>query len=355
LQRIDRDIGFLTDRKLLLEGQLLDTKPVSPLAGSGGGLLEPEDRLRALKSQLASLSGLYSENHPDVRRTRREIASLQAETGLQGEADDREQMLDRLRGELSALRKRYADEHPDVVKLRRTYETLEAAVRAGPADGKAPPGGLRTARKPDNPTWINLKTQIATTESQLEGLASERREIQSRLDELSSRLAQSPEVEREYLELVRDMESSRQRFRELRDKQMQAQVAEQLERSRKAERFTIIEPPIFPEKPFRPNRQLIVMMGAVLALAGALAAVALAHALDGHVHGAKDVARLMQVPVLAVLPVSLRSGPRDPRSRAWMLALALLLVVAVLAAAALHFFVMPLDVVWFGLLRRLSR
>jgi polysaccharide biosynthesis transport protein len=354
LQRIDREIAFLGDRKRLLENQLLDTKAVLPLTGTGGPL-DPEDRLRALRSQLASLNGLYSDSHPDVRRVKREIASLQTESGLQGEADDRELMLDSLRGELASLRKRYSDEHPDVLKLRRTYDALQAAIKAGPVEGKVGGGALRAARKPDNPTWISLQTQIATTQSQLESLVVERKEMAARLDQLSSRLAQSPEVEREYLELVRDMESSRGRFRELRDKQMQAQVAEQLERTRKAERFTLIEPPIFPEKPYRPNRQLIVMMAALLALAGALAAAALAHALDGQVHGAKDVVRLMQVPVLAVLPTPPQPVSLRRRTRAGLLLALILLLTLATGLAAVHFLYMPLDVAWYALLRRLAR
>jgi succinoglycan biosynthesis transport protein ExoP len=150
------------------------------------------------------------------------------------------------------------------------------------------------------------------------------------------------------------MDSSRARFRELRDKQMQAQVAEQLERGRKAERFTIIEPPVFPEKPYRPNRQLILMMGLVLAAGGALTAVALAHALDQCVHGPKDVVRAMQVPVLAVLPAPPRAESMRRRSLAWRAMVLGALIVLAIAMAAMHAFYMPLDVAWYGLQRRIS-
>ena len=185
-------------------------------------------------------------------------------------------------------------------------------------------------------------------------LRVERKEWQARQAQLSVRVSQSPEVEREYLELVRDLESSRLRFRELRDKSMQAQVAEQLERSRKAERFTVIEPPIFPERPHRPNRQLIMAMGLALALAGAVLAVALREALDQTVGSTRDVIRVLQVPVLAVVPALPRAVSHERRRRVLLFAALGLLLLLGLAGTAAHLLWMPLDVAWYGLLRRLG-
>ena len=355
VQRIEREITFLEERKSALQGQLADTKPATPVVGNGGTILEPEDRLKALQLQLTSLTGIYSDDHPDVKRLRREIATLKVETGLQDDATDRENKLLQLQQQISLLRQKYSDDHPDVVQLKRAFATLDKAVRTGAdaAEGRA--SEIRRARKPDNPVYLNLKSQIETTNAQIESLRSERREMRGKLELLDLRVSQSPEVEREYLELARDLDSSRARFRELRDKQMQAQVAEQLERGRKAERFTLIEPPIFPEKPYRPNRTVILMMGALLALAGGVAAAALREAIDQTVHSARDVIRVMQVPMLAVLPALPSPVLLRRRSRLrWILATGVLVLIGV-ALAAFHNFVMPIDVAWYGLLRRLTQ
>jgi len=185
-------------------------------------------------------------------------------------------------------------------------------------------------------------------------MRAERKTLQVRLQEFDLRLSQTPGVEREFLELARDLDSSRARFREMREKQMQAQVAEQLERGRKAERFTIIEPPILPEKPYRPNRQLILLMGLVLALGGSIAAVALRESLDAAVHSPKDIVRILQVPVLSILPQL--PSPLATRRRKLMLRAGLLigLIGLTLVVTLLHYFYMPVDVAWYGVLRRLS-
>ena len=62
----------------------------------------------------------------------------------------------------------------------------------------------------------------------------------------------------------------------------------------------------------------------------------------------------MQVPVLAVIP----SQPSETQRRGrrlwwWIAALAAVLLLAA-ALLAFHWFYMPLDVAWYGLLRRIS-
>lgn len=350
LQRLERETAFLQERRMQLETQLVETRPFSPVTGATG-VVEPEDRLRMLETQLAGLTGVYSEDHPDIRRLRREIASLRKDTELSARGADREDQLQRLRTQLAQLRQKYSDDHPDVVRLRRSYAAVEEAVRQGDRDAA---GDVRRPRKADNPAYLALKAQIDTTAAQIDSLRAERGELQERLRQLDVRLAQTPEVEREYLELTRDLDSSRARFRELRDKQMQAQVAEQLERGRKAERFSLIEPPVYPERPYRPNRQLILMLGLVLAAGAGLAAVALRETVDATVHGPKDLTRMMQVPVLSLLPPL--PAPVTAARRGTLLKLALLAAagVAVIAVLLLHNFVMPVDVAWYALLRRLA-
>lgn len=355
VQRIEREITFLEQRKSALQGQLADTKPATPVLGNSGMILEPEDRLKSLQLQLTSLTGIYSDDHPDVKRLRREIAMLKVETGLQDDATDRENKLLQMQQQISLLRQKYSEDHPDVVQLKRAFATLDQSERNGADAPEGRASELRRPRKPDNPVYLNLKSQIETTSAQIESLRTERREMRGKLELLDLRVSQSPEVEREYLELARDLDSSRARFRELRDKQMQAQVAEQLERGRKAERFTLIEPPIFPEKPYRPNRSLILMMGVMLALAGGISAAALRETIDQTVHSARDVIRVMQVPMLAVLPALPSPVLVRRRSRLrWIVATGALVLVAV-ALAGFHNFVMPIDVAWYGLLRRLTQ
>ena len=353
VQRLEREITFIEERKLQLESQLADTKPGAPVLSGGGAILEPEDRLKVLQLQLTTLTGSLSDDHPDVKRTRREIAKLKVETGLQGDATDRDAKLQELKAQLSVLRQKYSDDHPDVLRLKRTLGVIEQAVKSGEAaDGST--DSLRKPRKPDNPAFLTLRAQIEAVTAQLASMRNERDEMRLRARLLDSRVSVTPEIEREYLEITRDVDSSRVRFRELREKQMQAQLSEQLERDRKAERFTLIEPPIYPERPNRPNRVMILMLGLVLGLLGGIGAAALREALDQTVHSPRDVMRTLQVPVLAMLPKPPSPVREARRTKALILAGGAAVLVLVCIVAALHVFYMPIDVAWYGMLRRLG-
>ena len=401
-QRIERELVFMSDRKASLQRQLAQTKPNLAVQGTSGTIPDPQDRLVALQSELAGLVGTYSEEHPDVKRLRREIANLKAQTGLQDDMADREAKLEELRAQISVLKQKYGDDYPDLVRLHRTYAALESAVKAdggaaareaklrdlqaqlaelrrkypqgnpevtrlestyavlegavkaGASGGTAAPRkdlGL-VKRKPDNPVWLNLQDELDTATAQLQSMEAERVAVRARLDKFDARVSGSPEAEREFLELARDLDTSRARFRELREKQMQAQVAEQLERERKAERFTLIEPPVFPEKPFRPNRLLILLVGMTLALLGGIGAPLVRESFDRSVHSVRDAVRALQVPVLAVLPLPI--DPARVRRRKLRVRWAMVAAVALAAIGLLvfNFFYMPLDVAWYGLLRR---
>ncbi|MEO5690210.1 MAG: GNVR domain-containing protein [Burkholderiaceae bacterium] len=401
-QRVEREIAFLGERRESLKRQLAQTKPNLAVQGAAGAIADPQDRLVALQSQLAGLVGTYSEEHPDIKRLRREIANLKAQTGLTDDSADRLAKLEELRAQISVLQQKYGDEYPDLVRLRRTYATLESAVKAdgGAAarearlkdlqaqlaelhrkypqgnpeltrlestytvlDGAVKAGAAAgTAarkdftpikRKPDNPVYTNLQDELDTVSAQLLSTQSESAAVRQRLEKFDSRLSETPEAEREFLELARDLDSSRARFKELREKQMQAQVAEQLERERKAERFTLIEPPIYPEKPVRPNRVLILMLGLALALLGGIGTPLAREAFDRSVHSVRDAVRTLQVPVLARLPLPIDPARvrRGKLRMRWAIGAGVLLVA--LAVIAFHFLYMPLDVAWYGLLRRI--
>jgi uncharacterized protein involved in exopolysaccharide biosynthesis len=359
IQRLERDLQFAEERRGALLAQLADTRPNVPVSTGAGPALDPADRLSAQQTQLNVLLGSYNDEHPDVKRLRREIAKLQAEAGTQDDAAERESRLVALRDELAQARRRYSANHPDVARLERSVAAAETAAASAAAKASAPAAaGSATSparpRKADNPVYLALKSQIETLGAQIQSMQTERQTLRGQLTRIDARVVQAPEVEREYLEMGRDLDSSRLRFRELREKQMQAQVAEQLERGRKAERFTLLEPPIYPEKPYRPNRSIIVLMGAVLALAGALGVALLREALDGTVHTPREAVRLLQVPVLALIPAEPVARRPGARRRRWLIACAVALVLCGVLLTFAHIFYLPLDVLWYSVLRRLS-
>ena len=130
------------------------------------------------------------------------------------------------------------------------------------------------------------------------------------------------------------------------------QVSENLETERKGERFTMIEPPLPPEKPVSPNRKLILAAGLVLSLGLGVGAVFVRDFLDPSIRGVDEIRELLSVPPLVAIPTIVTAAERRRRRRrlgyAWTGAVATFIA----ALCIVHFFVRPLDVVWATLAQR---
>ena len=349
---VERQISTLDERKILVQAQLAQVNPMEKMtAETGERILGPADRLKVLQSQYASLSGLYGPDHPDILRTRNEMRALEQQVG--GGADntaDLQRRIDGARADLAAARERYSAEHPDVKKAERSLARLEKELaQAGSRRASA-----KSTATPDNPAYIQLQGQLSAADTELKTQRAKRAELKLKLKEYETKLTLGPQVEREYKALTRDYETAVAKYQEMTAKGMQAQLAESLETERKGERFTLIEPPLLPEEPVKPNRLAIAFLGLVFSFAGGIGGAAVAESLDASVRGRQALAEIVGAPPLAAIPRIETLEDRRQRNRRRGLLLALVLAVLVLAIVVVHVFILPLDVAWFVALRRLG-
>jgi hypothetical protein len=133
---------------------------------------------------------------------------------------------------------------------------------------------------------------------------------------------------------------------------MEAKVAQGLEKENIGERFTLIDPARLPEKPVRPNRPVILLIGLILGLGAGVGTAALQEANDHSARRSEDLAKAGPFPVLAEIPeiFTLQDVLRKRRSHKIIGGIAIILVV--LTVLFIHFFVMDLDVLWARAARR---
>jgi uncharacterized protein involved in exopolysaccharide biosynthesis len=153
---------------------------------------------------------------------------------------------------------------------------------------------------------------------------------------------------------VRDHESATAKYKDLRAKQMEAQVSQTLEKDRKGERFSLIDPPQYPEKPAQPDRKKLLGLAFAASIGGGAGTAALAESFNRTVTSARALAAILEAPLLGVVPRAQAPGGGARRRRRWLIALGAALALGALALALVHFVVMPLDSLWYVLLRRLQ-
>lgn len=348
LADVDRQLLGLEERRFYLEAQLAEMKPNSPIvSASGERILDAAERLRALQAQYAALAGVYNENHPDLLRMRGEMESLRKEAGQTDSAAEIARQIDKLRVERASIRERYAEDHPDVTRIDRSIASLEQSLADRPSTSAAP------ARKPENPTYIAMQSQLEALGIEQKSAMARRAELKIKRNQYEVRLEQTPQVEREYLDLSRDHENSVTRYREIKNKLMEAQVAQELEKDAKSERFSLIDPPQFPEKPRSPNRPAILLAGLAAAVGGGVGCAGVLEGLDGSVKNPRQLIRVLPAPLLSVIPYIVNDRERSRRRwRRILMGVSVLCGIAA-ALAAIHYFWMPLEVFWYYLLRRL--
>jgi capsular polysaccharide biosynthesis protein len=83
---------------------------------------------------------------------------------------------------------------------------------------------------------------------------------------------------------------------------MNAQIALSLESENKSERFSLLEPPILPEKPFKPDRKKIFALGIFLAIASSLGFVMLLESINKRVYGVDALTHVLGNRPLVVIP-----------------------------------------------------
>lgn len=346
----DREIRSLKERKTYLEGELATLKPHTPLINaSGDRMLDTSERLKALRAQYASASAYLEPEHPDLIKMKQELSSLEKEPGA---TDGREELSKRLTAEqasLAALRERMEASHPDVVKTQNVVASLERELQAAIA---RPPKPLMV--KPENPAYINIQSQLASTTASLQSLEKARVDLKQRMAEYAKRVETTPTIEPEYLDLQRDRENSVRKYQEITSRLMEAQVSGELEVQRKGERFSLINPPELPEKPDRPNRMAILLLGAFLAVAGGVGTGVVADNVDRTIHTSDQLGRAMGMLPLGVIPYLPSEDEVAQLGRRRAVVGLAGLGVLVVGAVVLHLTWMPLDVLWYTIMRKLG-
>jgi polysaccharide biosynthesis transport protein len=369
----DSELRSLDQQITYLDAQLAQINPTAQIyASTGERVQSPADRLKYVRTEYARALALYSPDHPDVQRLKREMEGLEAGAAVdadvaRNEANDDRRQLEEAQTALESARKRYSPDHPDVLRLERLVASLQgrtstptteaAAVREPAATGASPagePAESAVNASADNPPYIQIQAQREASVNQLRALHRKRDELQATLAGLEKHVARTPVVERDYTAMLRDLDSAQIEYRQERLKQMEAQTAEDLESERKGERFTLIEPPFPPEEPSSPNRRLILILGLVAALAVGAATVGVFEALDGSVRGRYDLQLLLATPPLAMIPLMLTREDHLARRRRRATVLYGAVGCVVVAAVLIHLLYRPLDVLWLITLRRLG-
>lgn len=246
---VEREIANLesqTEAPVLLAQQSNQTQPNTVAA-----------KLAAAQNDLANMLGVrgLKEEHFEVREMRRRIAQLHKDAEAEGN------------------------------------RVTVGSITANPAE-QARLAAIQKLRD----QLDQLNNRIALNRTEIARLSGQAAMYQAKLD-------RAPVHDAELMELTRDYNTYTAIYNDLVNKREQASMSVNLERRQIGEQFVLLDPARLPEAPFSPNRILINFFGILGGLALGLGFVALLEYRDGSFKADYEVANVLAMPVLAVVPV----------------------------------------------------
>ena len=193
-----------------------------------------------------------------------------------------------LEEQLRGLRLRYTDDYPEVqakekeIRDAKRQEAEQAAklgqvlaARAASSDasqqGKASENQRAIPVTPEvlrgRERIVSLRGQIAVIARQIGSLEKRRQDLTAQTADYEARLNKLPLVEQEMAALKRDYDESANNYNSLLQKELAADMATDMERSKNSERFTVIDPARVPQKPVKPKRAVLAAVGSLGGLA----------------------------------------------------------------------------------------
>ena len=348
VERATETTQFLSQEAKRLKGDLEKMESLVAAYKQENGDALPEhlglkiDILQRTEATLASLDREYQTTKNELARLDLELAAAMEGKGIAGGLSE----LDQLKADYRDATANYTETHPTVRALKRKIAALESS-----SDNNKDQTAISDT---DSALVFKIKTLIATSQQRLASLQSQRKPLRAKIERLEKQIIKTPQVELGLSSLLRDHSNAKKKYEEIQSKQLGAQIAENLEGENKSERFSLIDPPLLADKPIKPNRFKIFILGLFAAIAAAGGIAVLLEMLNQRIRGKGALTMILGQAPLVEIPYITTSGEHIKRKQLIKRIIIALTVLLVVALVVINFAYMELDLLFFKILARLG-
>jgi succinoglycan biosynthesis transport protein ExoP len=292
----ETNVHFLEDQQTDLQKQVDDIEgQINRITGQNGAALS--------SSGVGMITIGGGDYDGQIASLRRENAQLLAQTG--GTAVGRDPNVVAAEAQLAAARAQYSDDHPDV----KLAQSRLAAAKANATSFQA------------NAVSSSVQRQIAVNNEAIADLTRARAAAQGRAATMAAAQARGPVVAQQVSQLQSKADQIRTDLGKVTSNLLSARSMAKLTDEQHGERLTLIDPPITPDTPIKPNRAMLVAGGVLGGLALGIALALLVELILRPIRSVATLTKIVGVPPLAVVPVlskrraKLRRRSRKDRAR----------------------------------------
>ena len=276
----ETNVHFLEDQESSLQTQVsaLETQ-INRITGQNGAALASAGGLGML-----SLGG-GGDYEGQIAQLKRQNAELAAQTGSAAVESNADVVA--AQAQLAVARARYADNHPDV----QLAESRLAAAKTAAAALQA------------NSVSSTVQRQIAANNAAIGQLSQARSVERARAATMAAAQARGPAVAQQVAQLQARADVLRANLAKVSSALLNARSVSKLTTEQRGERLTLVDPPVTPDTPDKPNRRMLILGGLFGGLAICLALALLVELVLRPIRSVKTLTSLVGAPPLAVVPV----------------------------------------------------
>ncbi|WP_376783123.1 XrtA system polysaccharide chain length determinant, partial [Rhodospirillum rubrum] len=203
--------------------------------------------------------------------------------------------VEQMRASLDDLKLRYTEKHPAMEETRRQLAILEDRLRS---EGGSSAGGMGAI---PNPVYENVRMEKVALTAQIAALENRFTRKTEEVAQLEAKAPRVPEVEAEFTRLTRDAELVRRQFEELQARQEAAKLSQSREMEAEKVQFRVINPPQKAQHPSGIKRSLLITAVLFGGLGLGLALTFLISAMQSTFYSPYRIIHALGVPVIGTI------------------------------------------------------
>ncbi len=227
-------------------------------------------RIMNLQSEIAALMEQLTPNHPTIKRAQASLAALE-KSRQEAEKED--------------------------------MERQAAAPAAGPVIKRIPNTQALKAVQDINAQNNVLKTEMQNLNLQMDEKVRQVQELNRMIASYQARVEGSPQLEGQYLGLVRDLGMAKQTYEDYHRRNEVSDTAKDLEEHKAGENLEVLDAASDPQVPSEPNRLQMAAIGIGVGLAVGIVLAGGREMKNTSLKNLKDVRAYTNLPVLSSIPL----------------------------------------------------
>lgn len=209
-----------------------------------------------------------------------------------------------LQSQLLQLQGRYTDDHPDVIKTKANIAEIKQKLGEINKDSSSDGSGAEPEKaSASEPVEIRqIRTQIHQYSDLIAAATRDQKRLQQEINTYQGRVSLSPAIEEQYKALTRDYDNAQKTYQDLLAKKSSADLTVKMNNQSQGERMFPLNPANLPEAPSFPNR--LYFAGGGLG-AGLVLGIGLAMWLelrDNSIRTDADAEVALELPILVTVP-----------------------------------------------------